>query len=92
MSNIILPDIENIPLDVIASMLNVDIEDLYDLTIEQISDLTIKAAEEKSKNQNEVIEKRTTAHDTVRTAQKQAGITDEDLSYIYFEDIKGDNI
>lgn len=91
MSDIVLPDVENIPLDIIAGMLGVDIEDLYDLTLEQISALTIQAAEEKSKEQNEVIEKRTNAHDTVKVAQKQAGITNEDLSYIYFEEIKGDN-
>ena len=92
MSEIILPqqitESDNIPLEVIADMLHVDVEELYDLTLEQISALTIEAANEKSRIINETLEKRDVAHDVIVSAQKEYGITQEDLSYIYFEELK----
>lgn len=72
----------------IAEMLNVDVEDLYDLTLDQISELTVQIADDKVEIINEILNKRTVAHDTIKTAQKDYGITSDDLSYIYFEDLK----
>lgn len=93
MGEIILPsqikESDNIPLDVIAEMLNVDVEDLYDLSLEDISKLTIAYSEQKVEVINKILEKRNEAHTTVIEAQKEYGITKGDLSFMFFEELKG---
>ena len=93
MGEIILPtqitESDNIPLDVIANMLNVDVEELYDLSLEDISKLTIAYSEKKVEVINKILDKRDQAHTTITEAQKEYGITKEDLSYMFFEELKG---
>lgn len=86
-SSIILPDAENLSLDVLAEMLNMDVEDIYDLTLEQLSDLTIQAAEEKTNKINQVLDNRNVVHTVITKAQEDYGVTRDDLSAIFFEEI-----
>jgi len=87
-NNIILPNAENLSLDMLADMLNMDIEDIYDLTPEQLSDLTIQLAEDKSRVINEILDNRNTAHTVITNAQQEYGITKEQLTEIYFDELK----
>lgn len=90
-NNIVLPNIDNLSFEMLADMLGLDIEDIYDLTLEQLSDLTIKHAEEKSKIINGILDNRNSVHTVVKKAQEEYGITPEDLSVMYFEEIEGVN-
>jgi hypothetical protein len=68
-------------------MLNMDVEDIYDLTLEQLSDLTIQAAEEKTNKINQVLDNRNVVHTVITKAQEDYGVTRDDLSAIFFEEI-----
>jgi len=88
MENIVLPTLENTPIEVFAEMLNMDVEDVYDLTPEQLTALTIQYAEDKKNEINQILDNRNVAHTTITTAQKEYGITKDDLSILYFDQIK----
>jgi len=70
----------------LAEDLKVPVEKLYDMTLDEISELSKNLANQKTLKVQKIIDKRNHAVDKVKEAQGE--IKKEELTKIYFEDLK----
>lgn len=81
-------DDKKLTLKELAESLNLSVEDLYDMSLEDIEEFSVKMAKQKSEKMQNLLDKRNVAYTQTRNAQRDAGITNSDLSKLYFEKLK----
>jgi len=79
---------EKMTLADLAKELNIQEEKLYDMYLDEISELSFKISNQKFSRIKDLLKKRDDAFGTVRKAQIDAGITNQDITTMYFEEIK----
>jgi hypothetical protein len=72
----------------LAEELDVDMEVLLDMTIDEILHISEKKAQEKESRYEEILSRRNQAVSEVKKYFKENGITNEDMTAMYFENVR----
>jgi len=75
-------------LEDLAKELGIELDQLVDLSLDEVAELSEQKAKQKSIKIKKHLDKRHEALNVFRTAQNEAGITNNDMTKIYFEDLK----
>ena len=78
---------KNLTIEDFAKELNVKPEDLYDMTLDEISELSHKIAEHKIDRVGDLLDRRSNAVGQIRRAQQDAGITQGEMTRMFFQDL-----
>ena len=81
------PEKSEITLEQLAELLNIDFDELCNLTLQDISDISVEIANKNTERINSILENRNIATTEVTELQTQHGITKEDLSQVFFDNL-----